>query len=142
MLKNELTNTCQQVSSSTSEILKELALNMKTMRKSSRMDILLQEKSNAIQELETLMEQLSGLLFIQPKNDQEKPVIRTSSTNVIPLVEIIPTATFASLVIEIATRIEGVVDGVEELSKLAKFKLEDADMIIKQNKPVIKNIIN
>ncbi|XP_004246086.1 aluminum-activated malate transporter 10-like [Solanum lycopersicum] len=142
LLKNELTNTCQQVSSSTSEILKELALNMKTMRKSSRMDILLQEKSNAIQELETLMEQLSGLLFIQPKNDQEKPVIRTSSTNVIPLVEIIPTATFASLVIEIATRIEGVVDGVEELSKLAKFKLEDADMIIKQNKPVIKNIIN
>ncbi|TMX03651.1 hypothetical protein EJD97_014924 [Solanum chilense] len=142
LLKNQLTNTCQQVSSSTSEILKELALNMKTMRKSARMDILLQEKSSAIQELETLMEQLSGLLFIQPKNDQEKPVIRTSSTNGIPLVEIIPTATFASLVIEIATRIEGVVDGVEELSKLAKFKLEDADMIIKQNKPVIKNIIN
>uniref|UniRef100_M1AWI0 Uncharacterized protein n=2 Tax=Solanum tuberosum TaxID=4113 RepID=M1AWI0_SOLTU len=115
------------------------------MRKSSRMDMLIQEKSNAIQELETLMEQLSGLLIIQPKNvkdDQEKPVIRTSSTNVIPLIEIIPTATFASLVIEIATRIEGVVDVVEELSKLAKFKLEDADMMIKQNKPVIKNIIN
>ncbi|XP_015162592.1 aluminum-activated malate transporter 10-like [Solanum tuberosum] len=145
LLKNQLTNTCQQVSSSTSEILKELALNMKTMRKSSRMDMLIQEKSNAIQELETLMEQLSGLLIIQPKNvkdDQEKPVIRTSSTNVIPLIEIIPTATFASLVIEIATRIEGVVDVVEELSKLAKFKLEDADMMIKQNKPVIKNIIN
>ncbi|WMV44105.1 hypothetical protein MTR67_037490 [Solanum verrucosum] len=145
LLKNQLTNTCQQVSSSTSEILKELALNMKTMRKSSRMDMLIQEKNNAIQELETLMEQLSGLLIIQPKNvkdDQEKPVIRTSSTNVIPLVEIIPTATFSSLVIEIATRIEGVVDVVEELSKLAKFKLEDADMIIKQNKAVIKNIIN
>jgi len=104
--------------------------------------MLIQEKSNAIQELETLMEQLSGLLIIQPKNDQEKPVIRTSSTNVIPLVEIIPTATFASLVIEIAMRIEGVVDVVEELSKLAKFKLEDADMMIKQNKAVIKNIIN
>ncbi|KAH0707264.1 hypothetical protein KY290_011857 [Solanum tuberosum] len=145
LLKNQLTNPCQQVSSSTSEILKELALNMKTMRKSSRMNMLIQEKNNAIQELETLMEQLSGLLIIQPKNvkdDQEKPVIRTSSTNVIPLVEIIPTATFASLVIEIATRIEGVVDVVEELSKLAKFKLEDADMMIKQNKPVIKNIIN
>ncbi|KAK4728942.1 hypothetical protein R3W88_021930 [Solanum pinnatisectum] len=142
LLKNQLTNTCQQVSSSTSEILKELALNMKTMRKSSRMDMLIQEKSNAIQELETLMERLSGLLIIQPKNDQEKPVIRTSSTNVIPLVEIIPTATFASLVIEIATRIEGVVDVVEELSKLAKFKLEDVDMMIKQNKPVIKNVIN
>ncbi|KAG5593467.1 hypothetical protein H5410_043981 [Solanum commersonii] len=142
LLKNQLTNSCQQVSSSTSEILKELALNMKTMRKSSRMDMLIQVKSNAIQELETLMEQLSGLLIIQPKNDQEKPVTRTSSTNVIPLVEIIPTATFASLVIEIAMRIEGVVDVVEELSKLAKFKLEDADMMIKQNKAVIKNIIN
>lgn len=142
LLKNQLTNTCQQVSSSTAEILKELALNMKTMRKSSRMDMLLQEKNSAIRELETLMEQLSGLL-IQPKwaknekDDQEKPVIKTS-TNVIPLVEIIPTATFASLVIEIATRIEGVVDAVEELSKMAKFKLEDAEMI-KQNKPVIKN---
>lgn len=110
--------------------------------------MLIQEKNSAIQELETLMEQLSGLL-IQPKgaknetDDQDKAVIRTSSTNVIPLVEIIPTATFASLVIEIATRIEGVVDVVEELSKLAKFKLEGAEMMmIKENKPVIKNIIN
>ncbi|MCD7456928.1 hypothetical protein HAX54_033579 [Datura stramonium] len=142
LLKNQLTNSCQQVSSSTADILKELALNMKTMRKSSRMDMLIQEKNSAIQELETLMEQLSGLL-IQPKgaknekDDQEKPVIRTS-TNVIPLVEIIPTATFASLVIEIATRIEGIADAVEELSKMAKFNLEDAEMI-KQNKPVIKN---
>ncbi|XP_016552563.1 aluminum-activated malate transporter 10 [Capsicum annuum] len=139
LLKNQLTNTCQQVSSSTTEILKELALNMKTMRKSSRTDMLIQEKNSAIQELETLMEQLSGLL-IQPKvaenekDDQEKSVIRTSS-NVIALAELIPTATFASLVIEIATRIEGVVDAVEELSKMAKFKAEDAEMI-KQNKPV------
>ncbi|CAN4127148.1 unnamed protein product [Withania somnifera] len=130
-LKNQLTNTCQQVSSSATEILKELALNMKTMRKASKMDMLRQEKNNAIQELETLMEQRSGLL-IKPKgakkekDDQEKPVIRTS-TNAIPLVEIIPTATFASLVIEIATRIEGVVDAVGELSKSAKFKLEDAE---------------
>ncbi|CAN4077498.1 unnamed protein product [Withania somnifera] len=128
LLKNKLTNTCQQVSSSTTEILKELALSMKTMRKSSRMDMLIQEKNSAIQELETLME--SGLIIIQlkeaknEKDVQEKPVIRTS-TNVIPLVEIIPTATFASLVIEIAMRIEEIVDAVDELSKLAKFKLED-----------------
>ncbi|KAJ8527052.1 hypothetical protein K7X08_029529 [Anisodus acutangulus] len=132
-LMNQLTNTCQQVSSTAAEILKELALIMKTMRKSSRMDMLIQEKNNAIQDMETLMEQLSGLLILpkvvkNEKDDQEKPIIRTSTT-VIPLVEIIPTATFASLVIEIATRIEGVVDAVEELSKMAKFKLEDVEMI-------------
>nr|XP_016513837.1 PREDICTED: aluminum-activated malate transporter 10-like [Nicotiana tabacum] len=141
-LRKQLTNTCQRVSSSTAEILRELAMNMKTMRKSSRIDILVQEKNSTIQELETQLKQASGLLIVpkgaKNEKDEEKPVVRTS--NVIPMVEIIPAATFASLVIEIATRIEGVVDAVEELSKMAKFKIEDAEKM-KQSKSVIK-IIN
>ncbi|XP_009776252.1 aluminum-activated malate transporter 10-like [Nicotiana sylvestris] len=142
VLRKQLNNTCQQLSSSTSEILKELAMNMKTMRKSSRIDILIQEKNSAIQELETQLKQVSGLLIVpkgaKNEKNEEKPVVTTG--NVIPMVEIIPAATFASLVIEIAMRIEGVVDAVEELSKMAKFKIEDAEMI-KQSKPDIK-IIN
>ena len=45
----------------------------------------------------------------------------------VPLMEIVPLVTLASLLIEIATRINGIVDAVKELADLAKFKSANND---------------
>lgn len=50
-----------------------------------------------------------------------------------PLMEIIPLVTFISLLIEIASRIGGIVKTVEELASLAEFKQAEEEMELQKS---------
>jgi len=61
----------------------------------------------------------------------------TSTTH---LLEVIPVVTFASLMIEISSRIQAIVETVEELAELAEFKGEVQEKD-KQNQPNTNRIV-
>lgn len=101
------------------------------------MDILIQEKDSAIQEIQERLKSISVSVTPRPassgtklfENEEEDLVLAAASCNTaIPLAEAIPVVAFASLTMEIAVRIEGVVSEVEELARLAKFKAGDSEM--------------
>lgn len=96
------------------------------MRKSRKLDILTEEMNTAVEELQNELKSLPGLLIPPPglgaktpRNDKGEQILTATP---IPLVEVIPLATFVSLLTEIAARVEGIVDAVEELESLAEFK--------------------
>ena len=84
---------------------------MRTMKKSPRTQNLLKEMKNSVQELHNELGSLPNLLLPPP-----------SIEATLPLEGVIPIATVASLLIEVAARIEGIVSATEELASLAKFK--------------------
>lgn len=92
------------------------------MKRSSQIDISIEEMNDAVQDLQENLKSLSCFL-IEPKaleatvENENKEAILT-----VPLVEVLPLVSFASLLIEIAGRIEGLVKAVEELANLAEFK--------------------
>ncbi|KAF5935284.1 hypothetical protein HYC85_026413 [Camellia sinensis] len=124
-IKKRLSDLCFRVNTNSSSVIRELAMKIKTMRKSTKLDVLVEEMNIAVEELRNDLKSLPGLLISPPKspeNDKGGPILTTSSTTTVPLVEVIPLGTFASLLIEIAARVEAIVDTVEELERLAEFK--------------------
>lgn len=106
-------------------VIKELAKTMKTMKKSSTIDFLVGEMNNAVLELQEDLKSLPTLFIPQPLQEAECPENKSTeqdSKKAVPLMEIIPLVTLASLLIEIVSRIEGMVSAVEELAGLAEFK--------------------
>lgn len=122
-VKIHLGDTCSSVSSNTCEIIKELAQSIKTMTRSSQIDMSVMKLNDSVQLLHENLKSLSTLLIqeevLQSKtneNEHKETVLTISLMDVIPLVS------FASLLIEIAGRVEGLVEAVEDLAKLADFK--------------------
>lgn len=83
--------------------------------------------NSAVQELQADLKSFPKL-FISPSNSEseipenkkiEPAASRTKGT--LPLMEIIPLVTSASLLIEISIRINGIVDAVDELADSANF---------------------
>lgn len=110
-------------------MIKELAITMTTMNKSSKVELSVGEMNSAVQELQNVMKSLQNQLVLSPlmenetsNNDQGE---RNTKQNMLPLIEILPVATVASLLIEIAARIEGIVDEVDVLAVKAEFKTND-----------------
>ncbi|XVF51245.1 hypothetical protein PTKIN_Ptkin04bG0169200 [Pterospermum kingtungense] len=126
-IKKHLRSSCLKVSSSSSSAMRELAETIKTMNKSSTIDLLVGEMNGAVQELQNDLKSLSYLLNPSPTLENKK--LETGSmeatATVVPLMEIIPAVTLASILIETAARIEALVDAVEELAKLAEFTVND-----------------
>ncbi|KAM7511865.1 hypothetical protein LguiB_010740 [Lonicera macranthoides] len=128
-LKKLFSEVCTQLISSSSKVINELAITIITMNKSSKVELLVGEMNSAVQELQNVMKSLQNQLVLSPlmeneasNNDQGE---RITKQNMLPLIEILPVATVASLLIEIAARIEGIVDEVDELAVKAKFKTND-----------------
>ncbi|KAJ4711827.1 putative Aluminum activated malate transporter family protein [Melia azedarach] len=126
-VKNHLSNTCLKVSSTSSRVIKELANAIKTMKKSSTVELLVGEMNTAVKELQNDLKSLSGLCnptqqseAATPENKKTEKISKQMAT--IPLMGMISMVTFASLQIEIALRIESLVEAVEELGELAKFE--------------------
>ncbi|GAV68703.1 LOW QUALITY PROTEIN: ALMT domain-containing protein, partial [Cephalotus follicularis] len=123
-LKKHLSTDCLGVSSNSSSAMREI----KTMKKSSAVDMIVGKMNSSVQEVQNDLESLSSLYNPQslpeagiPESSKPETDSKTAAT--IPLLEIIPVLTFASLVMKIATRIEAIVDAIEELTNLDEFEI-------------------
>ncbi|KVH95277.1 Aluminum-activated malate transporter [Cynara cardunculus var. scolymus] len=141
-IKDHLSSACMNLSSSSSSVMKELAKIVSTMTRSATIDMAVQEMKNAVQELQNDLQSLPDLL-IQPLDSQEesttpnspdKTELVQSEITVMPLMEVIPLVSFASLLMETASRIEeSIVKAVEELADSAQFKQAEDEIKLKQN---------
>ncbi|XP_058085488.1 aluminum-activated malate transporter 10-like [Magnolia sinica] len=125
-MKKHLSDACIKLSSQSSTVLKELATTTKRMRRSSNIEFLVGEMNGAVEDLRNALEslpyQLQLLLpppSIETMEEEENPCISTIN---FPLTEVMPLVVITSLLIEIAGRIQGVVDAVNELAGLSSFK--------------------
>ncbi|KAF5729778.1 hypothetical protein HS088_TW20G00142 [Tripterygium wilfordii] len=114
-IMEHVSDSCLTVSSNASRVIRELAETMKTMKRSSTIDVLLGEMNSSVQELQ------GNLKSLLPENGT-------------PIMDMIPVLTCVSLLIEIANRVEAIVDAVKELSNLAAFGFKDQDKS-KQDQP-------
>lgn len=103
--KKPLSDICVRLSSECSKVLKESSTSIKSMRRSGTTDIFVGEMNAAVQKLHSCLLQ--------------------QQTNSMPLTEALPAITIASLLIEIAKRVEGVVEAVNKLAAAANFKHAD-----------------
>lgn len=119
-----------RLSSSSSNVLQELATAMKTMKQSSKINFSVGEMNFAVQELKHALISLPNH-NISIKNPSPSTVEASGNCNTGPItsirasssfMEILPLATLASLLIENAAKIEVIVNGVNELAVLAEFK--------------------
>ncbi|KAI5601199.1 hypothetical protein BDE02_01G076700 [Populus trichocarpa] len=137
--KKHLSNICLKVSSNSSSVMKEVAKTIKTMKRSPSIDFLVEEMRSTVQDLQNELNFLPKLLsppeVLHPESKETEET--TSTTH---LLEVIPVVTFASLMIEISSRIQAIVETVEELAELAEFKGEVQDKD-KQNQPNTNRIV-
>ena len=128
-----------RVSSHSSKVLKELVVTIKTMTKSSTTDLTVGEMNFAVQELQNALKSLPIQLLFPTLSANNATAETTIEQFAVPLIKILPLATAMSLLIEIAARIEGIVDEVDELADLAEFKPAEENKS-KQGQSAIENI--
>lgn len=108
-----------KVGATSASVLRELAITIKSMTKSNKIDILVVEMNNAAQELQNLLKSYPNTHNNNNNVTEEgSPAAKTE----IPLMDIIQVVTVVSLLVEIVARVEDIVIAVSELSNLAKFQ--------------------
>ncbi|GMH21758.1 hypothetical protein Nepgr_023600 [Nepenthes gracilis] len=127
-LKKRIREECMRLSSHSSEVLKELATMIRTMRKSPKIDLSVKDMSVAVQELHDALNSLpTNFLRLRslppiaedhPDSHQEEAE-RSAKASII---EILPLAALANMLTETVTRIEVTVDAVNKLASMARFK--------------------
>ncbi|PWA49943.1 aluminum-activated malate transporter 10 [Artemisia annua] len=120
LLKKHLKEVCMTLTSSSSNVLKELAMSMKTMTKSTKTKFLVQEMNFAVQSFQNVLKDLSKQVLVLPEHEMDEGKLKTQ---IVPIMAIVPLATLASLLIEIAERIEGIVGVVDEVAAQAEFEV-------------------
>ena len=115
------------LSTNSSEVLKELVIIMKTLTKSSKIELLIGEMNFAVQKLQDSLNSVPNSFIgptvstLQAPNEANRETI---PKNAIPsLMDVFPMASLVYLLIQIAARIEGIADAVDQLAGLAEFKL-------------------
>ncbi|GAB4861566.1 hypothetical protein Ancab_036759 [Ancistrocladus abbreviatus] len=139
-LKKHIREECTSLSAYCSEVLKELAIMIKTMRRSSEIDVSVGEMNFAVQELHNALKALptqfappQSMLSKAEDHTHEKPENIEKSAKA-SIIEILPLAALVMLLTEAAGRIEETVDAVNKLASLAEFKAS-RDKKCKQNQP-------
>ncbi|CAL0316661.1 unnamed protein product [Lupinus luteus] len=115
-IKKNMSSISLKVGANCASLIRELAVTMRNMKKSSKVDILLMEMNNSAQELQDLLKSYPNLVNAQDIETEVAAKIEIS------LLEIIQVVTIASLLIEIVARVKCIGKCVEELSDLAKFQ--------------------
>lgn len=132
-LKKHLKNMCMRLRSTSSIVLEELGITMKTMTKSATIDILVAEMNFAVQELKSALNSLPDHVLTSQSSTLEASgdVEKIATT---PFTEILPLTTLVYLLIENAAKIERIVKAVDELAALAEFKpVADKKTIYRQS---------
>ncbi|GJZ30328.1 aluminum-activated malate transporter 10 [Tanacetum coccineum] len=135
LLKKHLKEVCMTLTSSCSNVLKELAMTMKTMTKSTKTKSLVQEMNFAVQSFQNVLKDLSKQALVLPEHELDEGKLKTQ---IVPIMAIVPLATLASLLIEIAERVEGIVGVVDEVAAQAEFEVVKYKKN-KENKPLKLN---
>ncbi|KAK4418492.1 Aluminum-activated malate transporter 10 [Sesamum alatum] len=115
-LKKHFSKFCIRLSTSCSAVLKELSIAISTMTKSSKIDIMVEEMRNAVEELENALKSLSKQQIASTETKTGDSVNDIGEGNgspaVVTLAEIVPLVTLTSLLIEIAARTEKTAEAV------------------------------
>ncbi|KAJ4811945.1 Aluminum-activated malate transporter-like [Rhynchospora pubera] len=131
-VKKCLSDECKKLGTQCAMVLKELSNSIKEMAQSSRLELLVCDMNLAVQDLQDALRSLPSQLqkeALQAAQVQKTSISSATITSVknenivtMPLMEVLPVITMASLLIEISVRIEGIVDAVESLADLSEFK--------------------
>nr|GMC80449.1 aluminum-activated malate transporter 10 [Ipomoea batatas] len=135
---------CRRVCSTSAKVLRDLTKLMKSTTKSSIQDILVHDMNSAVEALQLAFKTLpsQSLTTTQVEAHQKpssehhmKQETKSSSDDhdLVHLMEIAQLSTVASLVVEIAARIEGVVKEVNHLANLAGFRAQSNKKMAKQS---------
>lgn len=126
VLKAHFSKFCLRLSSSSSAVVKELSTVITTMTKSTKIDLIVQEMNNAVQELQNALkyfsEQSTASLTV-PKIEESDNGAGDAKAS-LALVQIVPLVTVSSLLMEIAARTEKIAEAVNSLANKAEFKVE------------------
>ncbi|KAG8391964.1 hypothetical protein BUALT_Bualt01G0242000 [Buddleja alternifolia] len=130
-LKKHFSNYCIKLTANSSAVLKELAVIITTMTKSSKIDLMIEEISNGVKELQNALESLSkqsiAPIVPKPGDSDNCPGEGNEIPAVVTLVEIVPLVTLSALLMEIAARIERTAKTVNGLADKAEFRVESAE---------------
>ncbi|PIN24540.1 hypothetical protein CDL12_02725 [Handroanthus impetiginosus] len=123
-LKKHFSKFCIRLSATTSAVMKELAVSIRTMTKSLKIDHMVRELRNAVEELQNFLKSLSEqtISSTEPKIPHSDMGEGNESPTVVTLVEVLPLVTVSSLLIEIAARTEK-----NGLADKAKFRVESTE---------------
>ena len=100
---------------------------MNTLTKSSKIELLIGEMNFAVQKLQDSLNSVPNSFIgptvstIQAPNEANREII--PKTTIPSLMDVFPMASLVYLLIQIAARIEGIADAVDQLAGLAEFKL-------------------
>ncbi|KVH89000.1 Aluminum-activated malate transporter [Cynara cardunculus var. scolymus] len=122
-----LKEVCMTLSSCSSNVLKELAMTMQTMTKSTKTEFFVQEMNFAVQSFQNVFKELLKQPVLLPVAEADEQNSRTckgemsQKPQIVPIMGIFPLATMASLLTEIAEQVEGIVAEVDEMAAQAEF---------------------
>lgn len=140
-LKKPLNDVCMRLGTTSSKVLKEMSSMIKTMKKSTKLDILVDEMNSSVEGLQNALKIFPSYQHIptpdpgteEAPNGTEEPSLKSTALS---LMEIVQMATLTSLLVEIASRIEGIVEEVKELASQAEFR-DESSMKSKQTQTKI-----
>ncbi|KAB1219356.1 Aluminum-activated malate transporter 10 [Morella rubra] len=131
-LKNSVQGACLTLSAYCSDVLKELALTLETMTRSSKIEFLVGQIDFAVEQLKDASKSIPHFLIADALStivDAPSDAAAKRDPNTIPVPRLPPLMEFllltklVSVLIEIVIRIKSIVDAVDQLANLAKFKL-------------------
>lgn len=115
-----------RLSNKSSAVMKELSIVMSTAKKSSKIDLMVEEMRIAVKELEDALKSLSKQQAGTGGDAPPPPMAM-----VVTLVEVVPLVTVSSLLIEIASRTEKLAGAVNGVAEKAEFEVETAEQVKK-----------
>uniref|UniRef100_A0ACD5V2K7 Uncharacterized protein n=1 Tax=Avena sativa TaxID=4498 RepID=A0ACD5V2K7_AVESA len=113
-VKGRLAGGCAGVAARCALVLREASRSVATMTTSQALDFSLADMNTAVQDLQSDLRALPSRLA-----EEESPAA---------VLDAVQLFTVTSLLIEVSTRIDGVVDAVDELASLAGFRSADVDV--------------